>query len=286
MTYQDINFKIKEYLEKEDFELDNEYISIAKLKEIYYDKVYNAFYLDDLFKYFNTLVKKNTKFKDKLFYGYQPNRIELELTKEFVKLFIKLKENPNSVDKQTIEIRKDRGDIPYLPSTNSFYTLKEKEIIAKFVNGESLMDYKYSANKKINDLEHLYDLLNIKKTITSINDMDCGDYGYYGGAKVNEESLKDALFKVFLYLPDEETHLLKTKLLLNSKDNELIRRYYIGYGTINEIINNHKDELEKKIKIPINKLPNYLKVLVNEELKLKSETKKLVKQPWEKEIIM
>ena len=258
MKYSEVSNKIKEYINMDDFDFDENYISIKKLRYLIDNKIYepfNTFYLQNELNasihYTNTLKKWYARKSNKLFKGRDIYDIYISINENLVTLiFYTIVGN--------IEIVKYRND-------EAFFNNK------KFFNSEELDIFNENSSKiikKIESLEQIYDLYNFKGNITNKTNI-LGDLGK------NLCCYEDGFIKVNIIVNDE-THDFKIdyddKYIINQDCN------YLGKGTITDLLNEVKSILESKIKINISHLPYKLQILISNELKEKEDIKTLEKK--------
>lgn len=257
MNYNYVFNRIKEYLELEDFDLDEKYISVKKLRELINNKIYgpfNTFYLENelnsSINYINTVLKEHYKKKEKIFKNSEISDVSIAIDENTTTLtfFTKI---------GNIEIKKNRNDEAYI---SNYEILNDEEL--------SVFNEKNNSSKiikKIEELENIYDLLKIKGTVIDLKDMNIilNDEGVY-------YCYNDKFFEVKLSLFED----YKIKIDFEN-DEQYIKKYtnYLGKGRIIDILNDAIPLLENKIKIKITNLPELLQILVNDELEKLKEKK-------------
>ena len=251
---------IKEYIEKEDFNLDQKYISISRLEDIFNRKIRHVLDMNSLKTDAN--YERYKKNYGKLFNGYKIDKIEYEANPDFIDIIFNLvkfnKENH-------LIIRKYRDDDMFVLD-NYHLNNNEKEYFSSLLIANSL-------ETKIKSIEKLYDTLKLEDKVGDIRDIELIPYGVY---TINAE-----MFTVYITLSEDNSPKLDFDILINDCPEQL--RYYIKTGRICDIVNESKVILKKKIKIKISDLPEKLQILVKDELKIIENNKKLEKKLWDKE---
>ena len=255
MNYKETLAKIREYLVLHDFRLDEKYISIRELKMIIGRRISIPFSVYNLIDSINNSIEEYIKQKHfiyrRKYLGIRINDIVINIDKNEVLLHFITK-------KGAFDIIKERNDAPYI------------DYMYPYVNTFNEINYNATLiNDKMEKLEHIYDLLKLEDIIKNEQDINLFK-NYKSINNKNRFNYNDGFFNI-VFLLDEKNNLVTKFDLVNDINIKNKDKVYLGETSISEILENSKETLEEKIKIPISILPDRLKVLVEEENEKKAQ---------------